>query len=577
MPFAILHQTVTRAAIFIILLSAEMFGPIVVTSFPNNYWFYIAAMLLTAVIFVAISYIENGALVRDMQELCLYEFLVYGAGLVCFLLGIKPASTVASLMTSFILLRFGRLLWSAKSQGNKNYAAWPVFGVLGILARRKKLAIDEEEWPSAKQTWQAYCFIVLALALGFFLNAFNLFIQTWQIGVVFFLVTTLVAKRVLTDMQHQHAAYLKSVDDANAARERAASEQARADAQQEIAAEKERYNQHLAAKNAELEQANVKIQALLAVQVKDKALHETFNEALRDASHDLQHPMAVVRIHADTLKAMVEEEFWDKEKWRSVAQMLDIAMEEMTEMIDATVHSAQVVTGVVKPDVRVIDMNALLKKFNQLWLNGDNRRSLDYMLTYPTRHAGLYCPFDVIILKRILRNLIANAIQHSASDKGVLLALRRRAGRCIIEVRDTGPGIPEGLGPDKLANFIAFANRIRAEGSQVKQSGSRSGYRLGMSNVLQLCAATGLEMQLCTITGRGSKFSFSLPLASAEQFIETIQIRKLTAAQWEEASDLLQAFADLPMPDEDFFPKDEDLKRHKLMPNSSNGVAGTPV
>ncbi len=583
MPFAILLQTVTRAAILIVLLSSEIFGPIVVTSFPNNYWFYIAAMLLTAVIFLAISYVENGPLVRDMQDLCLYEFLVYGIGLVCFLLGFKPASIVASLMISFILLRFGRLLWPAKSQGNRDYATWPVFGVLGILARRNKSSVDVDQQPNANQSWQAYSFIVTALILGFILPFFDVLIPNWQIGVILFLVTPFVAKRVLTDMKYQHAAYLKSLDDAAAARELATVEQARADAQQEIAAEKERYNQHLAIKNAELEQANTElgqanaeIQTLLAEQAKDKALLEKFNDSLRDASHDLQHPMAVVRIHADALTAMTEEEFWDKEKWRDVAQKLDFSIEEMTDMIDATVHSAQVVTGIVKPDVRVIDMNALLKKFNQLWLNGPNRRGLDYMLTYPARHAGLYCPFDLIILKRILRNLIANAIQHSNTDKGILLAIRRRGGRCLIEVRDSGPGILEGLGKDKAANFAAFAKRIREEGSQVKQSGSRSGYRLGMSNVLQLCVATGLEMQLCTITGRGSKFSFSLPLASADQFTATIHIRNDIEAQWEEAGDLLEAFADLPMAGGDFFPKDNDLERHKLMPNSQNGGDGTP-
>ena len=185
-----------------------------------------------------------------------------------------------------------------------------------------------------------------------------------------------------------------------------------------------------------------------------------------------------------------------------------------------------------------------------------------------------------MILKRILRNLIANAIQHSPPDRGILIAIRPRGGRCVIEVRDSGAGIPEGLGKDKVANFAAFARRIKEEGSQVKQStngnGSTSGYRLGMRNVLQLCEATGITMQLCAKLGRGSMFSFSLPLASAEQFIATINRRNEIEARWDEASALLEAYGDLPMPEGDFFPEDDDLEYHNLMPSLPNGVSGTP-
>ena len=577
MPFPITLQIVTRAFFWILIISIRIFAHLIVKEVPQNYWFYATLILLALALFVAVSYIDSDEFVLDMREICLYSALVYGIGLFLYLLKIDPTWLMVCLTDAITYLIFGRLLWCSKNKNTGQFVNWPVFGIVGWYAQRiKRTETTSTVSPTVRQVTAAYLFILSCIAAGFILPQLGFNIAIAHIGFIAFVATPFIAKHVLADMKRQHAAYLKSLEDADAERERAIAEQARADAQQEIAAEKERSNQQLAAKNAELEQANVEIQALLAEQAKDKALLEKFNHSLRDASHDLQHPMAVVRIHADELTAMSEEEFWDKEKWRAVAQKLDIAIEEMTDMIDATVHSAQVVTGIIQPDVRVIDMNALLKKFNQLWLNGPNRRGLDYMLTYPVNHAGLYCPFDLIILKRILRNLIANAIQHSSADKGILLALRHRDGRCVIEVRDSGPGILEGLGKDKVANFAAFAKRIREEGSQVKQSGSRSGYRLGMSNVLQLCVATGLTMQLCAKEGRGSKFSFSLPLASADQFSETIHIRNAIEAQWQEAGDLLAAYADLPMAEGDFFPEDDDLKRHNLMPSSPNGVNGTP-
>lgn len=570
MPFHIIFQFVIRAFLWITLFSVESFAPALYAMAPSSDLAFLAAITLSSCTFFALFFWKGESVSYDLQDLCAYEVLIWCFSWYLQKNGILASAWSMGLLVTIGFLRYGRLYWPCKDAAGERFVGWPTLGLVGWYAKRKGLVSGETSAaPNKSQTGKFFVFLALCLIAGYALPRLGILVKSWHIAVLAFATTPFIARRTLANMKRQQAAYEQSLEDAAVAREYAAAEKARANFQQELAAEKERSNQQLLAKNAEIE-------ALLMEREKDKALLAKFNESLRDAAHDLQHPMAVVRIHADALMAMSEEEFWDKEKWGDVAQKLDIAIEEMTDMIDASVHSAQVVTGIVKPDVRVIDMNALLKKFNQLWLNGPNRRGLDYMLTYPVKHAGLYCPFDLIILKRILRNLIANAIQHSEPDKGILLAMRRRNGHCIIEVRDSGPGIPEGLGQDKVANFAAFASRIREEGSQVKQSGARSGYRLGMSNVLQLCAATGLDMQLCALPGRGSKFSFSLPLAHPDQLVETIHIRNAIDAQWKEASNLLEAYADAPMAEGEFFPLDDDLERHNLMPKSANEVRDTP-
>lgn len=574
MSFPVIFQIVTRAFLWILIISVQIFVHLLIAWVPHNHWVYITLILMACTLFLAVSYFDNDELVLDIREICLYDLLSYVIGLTLYLSKIDPTDLMIGLNGAVSFLIFGRLVWIYSKSGGGRFAAWPVFGVLGWYAKRKKGAVASTLFtPSQQQAWSAYAFMASCVVAGFVLPMLGFKLTIAHIGLLSFLAMPFLAKRTLAEMKQQYAVYESALKAKFIAEERA-------DKERKVAAEKERSNQQLAAKNAELEQANIAIQTLLTEQEKDKALLEKFNHSLRDASHDLQHPMAVVRIHTEALAAMNEEEFWDKEKWCAVAQKLDIAVEEMTDMIDATVHSAQVVTGIIQPDVRVIDMNALLKEFMGLWLNGPNRRGLDHLLAYPAGHAGLYCPFDLMILKRILRNLIANAIQHSPPDRGILIAIRPRGGRCVIEVRDSGAGIPEGLGKDKVANFAAFARRIKEEGSQVKQStngnGSTSGYRLGMRNVLQLCEATGITMQLCAKLGRGSMFSFSLPLASADQFIATINRRNEIEARWDEASALLEAYGDLPMPEGDFFPEDDDLEYHNLMPSLPNGVSGTP-
>ncbi len=584
MPFPIIFQIVARTFLWILLISLEIFAPTVVNQVTQNHWFYITLMLLAFSLFLAMSYVGNDELILDMRELSLYEVLMYGFGLTLFLLKIDPTAPMTGLFSTALFLTFGRLLWLFKNKESGQFVAWPVFGVLGWYTKRKHPAkptslVEPTRW----QAWATYFFIALCFVAGFVLPMLGIKLAIAHVGLMTYLATPVIARRTLADMKRQNITYELTL-------------KAKLKAEG-IAEEKERSNAILHAKNLELElakaqaerareeaiqarndaeQAHAEVAQLLAEREKDKATLEKFNVSLRDASHDLQHPMAVVRIHADALMAMSPEEFIDNARRQTVVQKLENAIEEMTEMIDATVHSAQVVTGIVKPVVRVIDMDALLKNFHGLWFDGPNRRGLDHLLVSPSNHAGLYCPFDLMILKRILRNLIANAIQHSPPDTCVLIVLRRRGGRCVVEVRDSGPGIVEGFGADKVANFAAFAQRIKNEGSQVKQHGKRSGYRLGMSNVLQLCAATGLEMQLCAKPGRGSMFAFSLPLANADQFTDTKRMQLAQEAEWEEAARILEAYGDVPMPNEDFFPKEDDLVYHNLISSSANGVNGTP-
>ncbi len=510
MPFATLLQTVTRAAILIVLLSSEMFGPIVVTSFPNNYWFYIAAMLLTAAIFVAISYIEDGQLVQDMRDLCLYEFLVYGIGLVCFLLGFKPASIVASLMISFILLKFGRLLWPVKSQGNKNYAAWPVFGVFGILARRNKSAIDVDQQPNANQSWQVYSFIVTALILGFILPFFDVLIPTWRIGVILFLVTPVVAKRVLTDMKYQHAAYLKSLDDAAAARELASVELARADAQHEFAADKVKSNQLLAAKNEELEtkntalaQAHVDITELLAERDKSKAEVEHLNRALLHAAHDMVQPLLLLRFAAIRLVEAEDEET------RAVAkQELDQLHLNLADECNAAIYGAKVATKLAEPLVQAFSINAMLRELWFSWRDEAEQQGIDAFLMWPPGNPPLHVAGDPMLIGRVARNLILNAIMYAGKGSNILFSVRKRKTHALVQVWNSGAGIPGYDSPDGEANFAAFAQQMLEEGQR-----RGDGHGLGIDNVKHLSIAMGLRMTMQSRVGVGTVFGFRIPLA----------------------------------------------------------------
>lgn len=111
---------------------------------------------------------------------------------------------------------------------------------------------------------------------------------------------------------------------------------------------------------------------------------------------------------------------------------------------------------------------------------------------------------DAAYLRRILQNLIGNAVRYTATGR-VLVGARRRGAMLRLEVHDTGPGIPEA----EQDNIFKEFHRLDAPAS------ASEGMGLGLAIVERACAALGHPLGLASQLGRGSCFMVQLPLAEA--------------------------------------------------------------
>lgn len=107
---------------------------------------------------------------------------------------------------------------------------------------------------------------------------------------------------------------------------------------------------------------------------------------------------------------------------------------------------------------------------------------------------SLVVSVEPVILMRILTNLVANAVKHTAQGR-ILLGARRRGEHVCVEVYDTGAGI----GPDQLQDI--FKPYRAGEGSK--------GEGLGLSVVRDLAESHGLSVLVQSKTGHGSRFQVS--------------------------------------------------------------------
>jgi two-component system, NtrC family, sensor histidine kinase KinB len=109
---------------------------------------------------------------------------------------------------------------------------------------------------------------------------------------------------------------------------------------------------------------------------------------------------------------------------------------------------------------------------------------------------------DASVLERVLVNLITNALKYSPEDKPVVVGVEARQDAAVVSVRDQGVGIPAAEMP------LLFERYYRARSAE-----QREGLGLGLYIARLIVEAQGGNLWVESEKGKGSTFSFTLPLA----------------------------------------------------------------
>ena len=211
------------------------------------------------------------------------------------------------------------------------------------------------------------------------------------------------------------------------------------------------------------------------------------------ASHDLLQPLSAAKLYVSALDGPTRTSS-DK----AIIRKAESALSSVEQIIDALLDISRLEAGKASFDVAPVPLMDVLTPLQSEMAPLAKTKGLDFKMV----PSSALIQSDAAFLRRILRNLISNAIRYT--DAGKVLVGARRHGRSIrVEVWDTGPGLAE---EDQDLIFKEFSRLdTRASASE--------GLGLGLAIVERACARLGHPLGLWSEVNRGSGFFVSLPLA----------------------------------------------------------------
>lgn len=230
------------------------------------------------------------------------------------------------------------------------------------------------------------------------------------------------------------------------------------------------------------------------------------SQFLAAASHDLRQPL-----HAMSLFVQALEESELPVAERATLGKVRRSVDVMEELFNALLDVSKLDAGVVPVSLSTVPLQPILERVIAQCQPQAQGKSLSLRL----RCAPVYVRTDPILLERILRNLVTNAVCHTLQG-GALLAWRRRGDAVSLEVWDTGPGIPSYQQQMIFREFTQLANPERDR---------RKGLGLGLAIVERLSNLLHHPLMLRSRIGRGSMFALAVPRGEAHDYIPPSTVR----------------------------------------------------
>ena len=230
-----------------------------------------------------------------------------------------------------------------------------------------------------------------------------------------------------------------------------------------------------------------------------EADRDRLREFVADVSHELRTPLAALRTYTELQRDGVDEE--------ARHEFLDRSSEQLTrlEWMSANLLDlSRIDAGIFPMDVRVGDLREPIRAAVEASAEAAAGRGIG--VTYAAPRTTVAIRFDRERIVQLVNNLVGNAVKFTPPGGTVAVQILDQADAAVIEVSDTGPGIPPAELPRIFERFYRGTNLGEARAS---------GSGLGLAIARSIVEMHGGFIEVTSVLGEGAVFRVVLPRQGA--------------------------------------------------------------
>lgn len=228
---------------------------------------------------------------------------------------------------------------------------------------------------------------------------------------------------------------------------------------------------------------------------KDKERQKEVNEMkLRffiNMAHELRTPLTLILDPVQEMRTRISDKWMQKQLeyiWQNTSRLLHL----VNQLMDY--RKAELGMFVMKAYPN--NVHDIVERIFISYKQAAQRKNIQYKFLSEVEEKNILC--DPYYIELIANNLLSNAFKHTAEGQSITVLLKETDNNLLLQVKDTGDGIPKGK-----------QDRIFERFYQVDNSNSGSG--IGLSLVKQLVELHHGRIELLSEKGKGSTFSVYLP------------------------------------------------------------------
>lgn len=222
---------------------------------------------------------------------------------------------------------------------------------------------------------------------------------------------------------------------------------------------------------------------------------------IAQVAHQLRTPLSITKNYLYMFSKRAWGKLSDKERiWIERAYS---GSDRLEGLIDNLLNISRIERGQLVPQLKDVSLEGIIISAKERIMNYAVQKKIKVEYEHPAE-AIPDIKADPLLIGEALNNLLENAIDFSNSGGSVLIALQKKEGQVVISIQDFGIGIPTEALPHIFSKFYKVTNDLQ----QTSQ-----GIGLGLYNAKAIVEAHKGKIWVNSLLGRGSTFSFSLPIS----------------------------------------------------------------